>query len=734
MSAKSLIVTGSVFYFVFLLLTPLGIFSDWISPIAHTGYYSVATIDGGDDAGYYAYLRSVFFDGDLDFINERDYAHAEKLTPTGYIFNNWQMGQAFLFFPFFLVGHLLALLYQTLGYPVAADGYSAPYYIATAVASASWLFIGLVFVQRLLEKFVSGRIALIASLSLWLTSPLLYFTFIRQRMAHTVEFAMAALFLLAWMHCRKSKDLYKYAILGAVLGLLCMIRVLGIAYFALFAVDLLVLLWLDKSDFLAERMKALVIRLSVFTGGFLLLMLPQLLIWYKLNGVPLPPRHLHFAGQGLSGFSVTAFLDNLSTFLWGPRWGLIYSMPLAAAGFFGLFMKTEFLKDARPAMLAYLLGLTGIIVLYPEDSASYGHRHLIAALPVFAVGLARLLQGCSEKRGGWFLMASIVSFCVLAQYLMIAQYKVSLPYNHEQFTIKALTSIPQLILDHPGQLLRSTNFFRLMFMDRPPGIDYNDVLFTMVFPLLQLVSIGLIVVFFSCPVGRNGLGGIFSSSRAVFWAGVFTSIVLMGIVGMAAPAKSPEEIQKRKTYFNRMREGDALLTGGNIVHARAAYEESAQLIPGLWNPYFKIGATWNIQGNLERANSFYAKGLALNPMHTVALTNYGSNLNFLGQFEEAENKLKAAIRSWPFNKNAYDALAQVYVRINKPEQARDQLLMALVIDPNYGPGHANLAVVYTILKQGTSAVAHLNQAVALGIKGPAIDQLLDIYQKEKPGR
>ncbi len=97
MTKKNLLILGGSFYFVFLLLTPLGIFNDWVPPSFQTGYYSATVIDAGDDAGYYAYLRSLFFDGDLDFINERNYAHAEKLTPTGYVFNNWQIGQAVLF-------------------------------------------------------------------------------------------------------------------------------------------------------------------------------------------------------------------------------------------------------------------------------------------------------------------------------------------------------------------------------------------------------------------------------------------------------------------------------------------------------------------------------------------------------------------------------------------------------------------------------------------------------------
>ena len=108
MFQRSALYFGGIFFLIFLFLTPLGIFNSWIPPDLHRGFYSVTTIDRGDDTGYYAFLRSTFIDGDLDFFNERGYAHAEKINPTGYVFNNWQMGQAILFLPFFLVGHALA--------------------------------------------------------------------------------------------------------------------------------------------------------------------------------------------------------------------------------------------------------------------------------------------------------------------------------------------------------------------------------------------------------------------------------------------------------------------------------------------------------------------------------------------------------------------------------------------------------------------------------------------------
>ena len=108
--------------------------------------------------------------------------------------------------------------------------------------------------------------------------------------------------------------------------------------------------------------------------------------------------------------------------------------------------------------------------------------------------------------------------------------------------------------------------------------------------------------------------------------------------------------------------------------------------------------------------------------------NLGDNLRRLGKPRQAETKLQAAIRAWPKNKRAYDALAQLYMGMNRSDEAERMLLAAVRIDPYYGVGHANLAVLYTALHNPSQAVAHLDQAIRLGVRGPVIDKLSAQYR------
>src|SRR5688500_3190536 len=60
-----------------------------------------------DSPGYFAYIRSLVFDGDLDFRNEWEHWGLKALptTATGRMANPYPIGPALLWAPFFLVAH-----------------------------------------------------------------------------------------------------------------------------------------------------------------------------------------------------------------------------------------------------------------------------------------------------------------------------------------------------------------------------------------------------------------------------------------------------------------------------------------------------------------------------------------------------------------------------------------------------------------------------------------------------
>ncbi|QPJ65359.1 MAG: tetratricopeptide repeat protein [Candidatus Nitrohelix vancouverensis] len=708
MSVKRLAAYLLVYLSFFLLLTPLGAFNDWIPPAQQSGYYSATQIDAGDDSGYYAWLRSAFFDGDLDFANELNYAHAGRFMDTGYVFNNWQMGQALFFLPFFLLGHGVAFLYQWMGYPVALDGYSAPYYLATAIASGSCLFAGLITLHRLLIEFCSERAAFIAGASLWLASPLIYFSFIRQRMAHSVEFFLSVLLLLLWVLYRKSDRWEARALLGYVLGLLCLTRLINIGFFALFFVDQIILYLENVSMSAAEKRKRFALQSGALLAGFFIALLPQLIAWNQMNGAPIPTRTALYAGKGLSQFSLQMLDDKFYGLFFSPQWGLIFSMPLAIFGFCGLFLKSDSLKPLRASLLAYLSALLFIIVAYPEDSASYGHRHLISALPVFAIGLGVALDRCFKKLRLAIPVALIVFGAVALQYLMVVQYKVTLPYNHPQFSWQAIADSASLILERSELLFRSTNWLTLMAMN--PAWDARDILYLLLFPLGQIVA-ALAIAILALRVFK-GLDSEFPRREVMVSAAAF-SLALSLTVGLLAPTFSEERLKERNAYRDTMGQAESLFNQALYAKSEKEYEKAVALEPEILNPRFGQALSLQAQNRLQESIALYETALAQFPSHALSWLNLGLSHAAMGNMEQAEQSIRRSLRESPRLSRGYDLLGQIYFQSGQLDKSQKMYEYQLGLEPQNASVHARLAMVYTMRNQLEAGRAHLDRAVQL---------------------
>jgi tetratricopeptide (TPR) repeat protein len=710
-----------LYFSFFLLLTPLGVFNDWIPPAKHTGYYSATLIDSGDDAGYYAYLRSIYFDGDLDFANERKFSHAEGFTKTGYVANNWQMGQAILFFPFLLIGHLLAGLCNQWGGAFSLDGYSAPYYLATAIASGTWLFAGLIFLHRLLAKFCSQQAALISVTSLWLASPLIYFSFIRQRMAHTSEFFLVVLLLWVWIENRKNKEWDGPVLMGLTAGLLCLVRPINIGFLALFFVDQLYLYLQDSTTHRGEKIHSFVRRSAGFFLAFFLALAPQVVCWYQLNGVPFPARSVGMAGQGLAQFSFMAVLEKAGRIFFSPQWGLVWSMPLALAGAIGLLVSSAKLKSLKYGLLAYLFALFAIVLLYPEDSVSYGKRHFISAVPIVAIGLALLWDRLGERRlwKGFAFVAILI--CIFAQYLLLIQYKVVLPYNHPEYTWEALSTASQLLWDRPDLLLRSTNWLSLLPMEK--FWDLTDKLFLIGFPVLQFIAV-FGTVFLVNEIRWN------VSKRALSLGGILFCFVLSGVVYFSAPTFSQEKIEARKSYQKNMQTGRAFLQQRKFAQALENFKSASVLEPQLNQPFLNAGVVLQLDHKNREAIPWFEKALQLAPDDAMTLFNTGKTLAELGDFDRAQGMMQKGIRLQPLFKPAYVFLGEIFLRKNEPGNALQAFQTLLALNPKDGSSHARLAMVYTILNESDRAKAHLQEAIALGGDPGMIRAVQDFYKTQ----
>ncbi len=427
---------------VFLLLTPL----------------SLPRIALSDEVQYYAYLRSLYFDGDLDFANEYQHFAAiglrnndpavfnallrpDSVNPnpqTGKWRNVAPVGSAILWAPGFLLADLFVLIANASGADIPRDGFSQPYIVAVCLMSALYSLLGLLLTYRLTRIYAGPRPALLATLTIFLATPLVFYTYLAMAWSHANGFFLFALFLTIWMRGREGavgagdgrRHWTVWLALGVVAGLMVMTREqLGLlllipALEALAAYAGAVRRW--KWPLARE----LFVGHAVFVVVFALAVTPQLAAYQALNGRPGPSPtvsgKLEFINLGPIPVLVSPhFFDTL----FHPAHGAFLWSPILAVSLIGMIWL--FRRDA-PLALLLLIGflaqvyINGAFGTTWHLSGSFGFRRLIECTPIFALGLAMALAWL-QPRLGWRPLLVVAALFVAWNVGLIAQWTLIRP-------------------------------------------------------------------------------------------------------------------------------------------------------------------------------------------------------------------------------------------------------------------------------------------------------------------
>ena len=247
---------------------------------------------GSDGIGYYVYLPSVWIDGDLDFADEYRHFHrlqpetarhrVEDLTPTGLPANRFGIGPALLWSPFFLVAHLLALLSNTLGAGLDTSGYGGWYQAPVLAASIVYGGLGAWLSLLAARRATSARSALSATLLVVLAGNAVYYLVIEPSMSHALSLFASAAFFQRWTSTRRHPGPRTGLQLGALAGLMALIRPQDGLFLLLPLVDGALSLRAGAShlrSWLTTSLTSLLAAAVVFA--------PQLVVWRLLNGAAL---------------------------------------------------------------------------------------------------------------------------------------------------------------------------------------------------------------------------------------------------------------------------------------------------------------------------------------------------------------------------------------------------------------------------------------------------------------
>ena len=171
----------------------------------------------GDGVGYYAYVRSLLIERNLNF--EEDWKHGNdsfvmgrldlngrivgsEYTQTGHLNNHWSIGPSILWAPFLIATHIAVLVCNLLGAHIRADGFSLPYLVTMALATTLYGFLGLCLSYRLAIDYFDRRWAFMSTLGIWWASSLPVYMYFNPSWSHAHSAFAVALFLWYWQRTR----------------------------------------------------------------------------------------------------------------------------------------------------------------------------------------------------------------------------------------------------------------------------------------------------------------------------------------------------------------------------------------------------------------------------------------------------------------------------------------------------------------------------------------------------
>jgi len=431
-----------------------------------------------DEIEYFAYLRSLYFDRDLQFENEYRYfydrniarAHSFKetfidfVTPTGHRRNFAPIGSAVLWAPFFAVADAGVRAARFFGSGVAADGFSRPYISAITYASAAYGFLALVL-SAIAARHVTGVTAG-ALAAVCFGTPLVFYMYVAPGFSHANSAFAVAAFVVAWMYVRDRWSPAGVAALGALAALMGMVREQDLFIALGPAIDYAV----TMGQAVREGRRSLVEMLGTAAVGVVagvICFLPQAIAYLTLNGYvgPSPVVQQKMTWTSPHAWRVLMSPDN-GWFFWTPL-----AVP-ALVGLIALAFKgspeRRWIGTVCLIMVATQIYVSGSVNTW-AGAGSFGQRRLVGLTVFLVIGLAALLQ---MARTGWARVAvnAIVVICVWWNLGLIAQFATGMmDRNRMEPAPNAYNNFVTVPLEFPGLAYRYVFDRQSFYQSRTPA-------------------------------------------------------------------------------------------------------------------------------------------------------------------------------------------------------------------------------------------------------------------------
>ncbi|MBA3705195.1 MAG: glycosyltransferase family 39 protein [Bacteroidetes bacterium] len=363
-----------------------------------------------DAVSYYAYLPATFIYNDisLNFLGKPTSAGVEmwpEKAPNGKNVIKTSMGVAFFYSPLFFVAHMCAPLFD-----FESTGYSEIYHLLVGFTSSLYLFLGLLFLRKILLRYYSENTTSFTIVVITLGTNMLYYSTIETLNPHIISFFLINGFLLFIIQWHENQKIKYVITLGLIIGFMTLVRPLNILL-------ILVFLFYNIYDRDSFRNKIVLISrhffgLVIIPFSTVLIFLPQLIYWKMQTG--------YYFFNSYIGEQFYFFNPHILEGLFSFRKGWLIYTPVMVLFFVGLFFMNGALKKWRMAIIIFYIVITYILFSWWcwWYGGSFGLRAYIDFYGLFAIPIAALIhQSKSNKK----LYCVLLSFCGIFLFLNIAQ-------------------------------------------------------------------------------------------------------------------------------------------------------------------------------------------------------------------------------------------------------------------------------------------------------------------------
>jgi hypothetical protein len=387
----------------------------------------------GDGVGYYSFGRALLIEHQLNF--EKDWLAAntsfrmgrtdaaghllaDAYTPTGHLDNHFALGPAMLWSPFLVVTHLGVLACNRLGGHVAPDGYSRPYIIAMALATALYGFLGLWISFRLARKYIGERWAFLATLGIWFASSLPVYMYFNPSWSHAPASFVVALFIWYWDRTRGARSWMQWLGLGLLGGLMLDVYYMNAVLLLLPLLESATRYWQALCGAGTGSVSRLFVNNIIFSGALFAAFFPTLIAKKIIYGSYLILGYEHFWSWTPRALIQVCISADHGLFSWTPI------LLLSVAGLFLVRKIDRILGTYLIVVFAVFLYVIGCYADW-DGLSSFGNRFFISLTPVFILGLAAFFdwfaRAWGESRAGIFATA-MTSLLILWNLGLIFQW------------------------------------------------------------------------------------------------------------------------------------------------------------------------------------------------------------------------------------------------------------------------------------------------------------------------